>query len=189
MSHSKERFTSAEGALKIREILTPACTLAQNNRFIWALSSPSEFQPRMTEQNRHVIDTGGTPAQNDGSIKARIESGREGWKNDREWWNLVLTNRRGHGNLYPINRQKGCAAMTMTSSMNAFAAARAAAGCRAFFAAMLKIIVDAVVPASIFVVLGVSVQALVLAIIAVLVRIIIDLAAPTIPSRHKAVRS
>ncbi len=80
--------------------------------------------------------------------------------------------------------------MTMTSSMNAFAAARAAAGCHASFAAMLNILVDAVIVASIFVVLGLGVQVLVLAIIAVLVRImIIDLAAPTIPFRHKAVRS
>ena len=80
--------------------------------------------------------------------------------------------------------------MTMSSSMNTFAAARAAAGCRAFSAAMLNIIMDAVILASIFVVLGVSVQVLVLAVIAVLVRIMmINLAAPTIPSRHKAVRS
>ncbi len=80
--------------------------------------------------------------------------------------------------------------MTMSCSMNAFAAARAAAGCRAFFAAMLNIILDAMILASIFVVLGLGVQVLVLAIIAVLVRImIIDLAAPTIPFRHKAVRS
>ncbi len=80
--------------------------------------------------------------------------------------------------------------MTMSSSMNAFAAARAAAGCRASFAAMLNIIMDVVIAASIFVVLGVSVQVLVLALAAVLVRIImIDLTAPTIPSRHKAVRS
>jgi len=75
----------------------------------------------------------------------------------------------------------------MSSSMNPFAATRAAAGCRAFFAAMLNMIMDAVILASIFVVLGVSVQILVL--IAVLVRIIIDLAAPNISSRHKAVRS
>ena len=80
--------------------------------------------------------------------------------------------------------------MTMSSSMNTFAAARAAAGYRAFFAALLNIILDAVILASIFVVLGLSVQVLVLAVIAVLVRIMmIDLAVPTIPSRHKAVRN
>ncbi len=30
----------------------------------WAVSTPSEFQPRITEQNRNGIDTGGTPDQN-----------------------------------------------------------------------------------------------------------------------------
>ncbi len=37
---------------------------------IEALSLPSELQPRITNGSRHVIDTGGTPAQNDRSIWA-----------------------------------------------------------------------------------------------------------------------
>ncbi len=46
-------------------------TPAQNDRFIGALSLPSELLPRITVQNRNGIDTGGTPAQNDRFIVAR----------------------------------------------------------------------------------------------------------------------
>jgi len=42
----------------IRGILTPVCALAQNDRLV---STPSEFQPWTTEENRHGTDTGGTP--------------------------------------------------------------------------------------------------------------------------------
>ncbi len=67
------------GGLKIRGILTPACALAQNDRSIGTLSLPSEFQPRITNGFRHVIDTGGTPAQNDRSISQSCRTAR-GWR-------------------------------------------------------------------------------------------------------------
>ncbi len=54
------------GALTIRGILTPTgyiLSAALCVKYLLALSLPSELQPRITSESRHVIVTGGTPGR------------------------------------------------------------------------------------------------------------------------------